>query len=1153
MFFKLGVRSLLRQIGKTLAFFLLLFFVNLFLVLSVSMKVSCTDLLSEADNSFLSIADLDFRGGNYPTENSHDADLMSCAEAQDYEYLSNLPGVKHFEPYVRIRGYAGEYPALVDKHYTDMSVILFKVIGETPYGDISCMLLKNYSTHNYLVEGGYFTLEYGSFTKNGKPLDILKYLKPEHRYIATGEYVSINGTSTFSPAPFVTNQISLTDEQVSILLSSPKSKDVRKFFLTPDILEHEGAYSDFLNEAAEFYETIFDQKFIKNGFYIDVTKNPNVYGDCVYDEDWTASQPELWEKFANDPESVDMDWKNVLYAVSRSYDIMANTLDVVMTDNSEYQRVFHQNTVPLEDGDYYTESDGKNVCLISSVMAYTMKLEVGDSIHLDLHNAATGDDYYNSYFYGAGFKHSGDYVIKGIYKLTEEITDTIFIPVQTFHSEKLSLLFTETGISRSCGSYKLGTFVLENKTAKEFSSLVKGKLYDKCAVTVYDQGYINVAAPLESMHDTSLLLIGICSFTGLSIILLFAYIFVTKQKQTATTMLNLGTGNAKTMRYLMYGAMLPSLFASAAGASAGFFMAESVLIRAHAWAAENSMMDLTFSTIRTSLSQESFQNDFSAKLPVIIFTVAVVFLVCCITCMCFANALVLPRKKSVAPKKRRKTSIPKERRTPPAIKSTKNTNAKSIKDNSNKLMRIFRRVVFVFRHGIRSIFRMPGKSVIVPAVSLAIIILISAFCALLQSYTRSIEQTYKNTEISGEFLTLNGTSNDGLLLTGEMLHEFVEDAEIESYEFSNSEIFYKVISYYDDDENLIPLTDENISSDAMHEVIPDTPFVREKFIGAVLDRSKLVLTTSPHAAPEFYGSGMRNIEYEDGYDDSLFMGDEYVCVVSESFFERTGVPKDCRDLRVSCAIKENREYSFYAIDLKIVGITAENTNRIYAPMGLALLFPQLYDYSYYDIKEGHDWLDLGHPELNTDKNEDDTTPELSDYARISAFSFTLRDGYEVAPMKLYLNEKQYSYPSHIGMIRKCLVINDTELQNTVNSLMRVRGYLEVLYPVIYVIVIAIAFVMSYLLIRTRTTDIAIMRSLGSGKSATFVALFTEQFLPSVTGAGLGVLVMKLMYDSITSLQWVSAGLYMLCYALGLVIAVFAINSVDVLKILSSKD
>ena len=84
-----------------------------------------------------------------------------------------------------------------------------------------------------------------------------------------------------------------------------------------------------------------------------------------------------------------------------------------------------------------------------------------------------------------------------------------------------------------------------------------------------------------------------------------------------------------------------------------------------------------------------------------------------------------------------------------------------------------------------------------------------------------------------------------------------------------------------------------------------------------------------------------------------------------------------------------------------------------------------------------------------------------------------------------------------------LVIDDGQLQRVTAQLRRQIRLLRSLQPVFFVLVAAIGFGLSFLVLRSRRREAAVMRSLGARRSLVFGILFEENALFSLAGTILG--------------------------------------------------
>jgi ABC-type antimicrobial peptide transport system permease subunit len=168
-------------------------------------------------------------------------------------------------------------------------------------------------------------------------------------------------------------------------------------------------------------------------------------------------------------------------------------------------------------------------------------------------------------------------------------------------------------------------------------------------------------------------------------------------------------------------------------------------------------------------------------------------------------------------------------------------------------------------------------------------------------------------------------------------------------------------------------------------------------------------------------------------------------------------------------------------------------------------------------------------------------------------SFELKNKNSISEFKEYLEETGYGSRGKIGQIRKSITIDDNALVLSVSGLQKNVGYMEALYPVIFALVIAIGFVVSYLLTKSRRAELAVMRSMGAGSVRTFFTLFTEQLILCIFGATIGILASLFFTKQFVFEHYISIAIYVACYMAGIVISAMAMNRLNVLKILTSND
>ena len=1120
---KNSIKYLIRQYGRTILFLSLIVFITLILVLAVCMRTSSNKLIKTADSDFLTIAELDYIGENYPDSSSEDKDYNNIIKDTQIDELTKLKHVKGFEQYSKMRAYIGDYAK--SGEYQNYAVIMFRPYEKAIDG-YKCILLKNYYNIGKYPEGCKFTLDSSYFnTKIVSSIDEVSgkitytNVKPviiDRVYIAVGQFFSTRydlSSNVFVPKRFVDSQTKC--DRLNNILKSQSKISASGFYSIANGNNNPFKFISYFNW--DDYENIYcsyskiSKGVFSYGPFIDITNNIDAFNNCIYNDEWIGEQETIFTDTNFIPK-----WQSYLYSVIKSLDVLNNSVNAVLTDNPEYQPVFHQQNSTLESGRFYNEKDGKNVCVISDVMALTLKLNVGDTINIGLHSSNIGDSYESSYSYVSGFRCKKNYKIIGIYDLGSDDEDIIYMPVQAA-DENASLLH-DNSVPAYGTTYKIGTFIIDNSYATKFADYAEKELIKKCKITVYDQGYIELITPLFSLKDTSILIGGICAFVGLSVISLFAYIFITKQERTAEIMLNLGTGKFKTLSYLMFGSSLISLIATMLGAISGYYLSDYMLNFAYNLAAKKSIIDLSYSTLRTGAAAKVFNLDFSTDFKTVLLTGAAVFAVCVIICLIFSYIAIISKHNSG-------------------------------ENKGNAL----RQITHVIRQAVKSIVRNPSRSIIVPAVSLAIVILLSVFCNVLNSYTIKENKIYADSVSVGCFTSLNGkTNNDLLLSTKDVL-----DITLQNF---FSDVNYTCALKYEIYSTTPRNNDGEYGKEKIEQSLIDytitSPYEMEFNQARTFFLPDAIFCTSLEKAPLLSISVPGKISYYEKYNDNSFFSADNICAVSSKTAEKYNLALgDKVKLRCSTISSETGEYLQSVPELTIAAVYTSSSSDIY--VSIPSLKNTTYEFTRNEDKDNEDVKQsvslLSVPTSTGNSIAEAKIDMLNELSRLNSFSFTISDNYKIPDLRKFLSENGYSYPSHIGKYRRALIIDDSALQNSLTNIIKLKTYFEALYPLIFIIIIAISFVVTYLINKTRKQELAIIRSLGAGKARAFFVFFTEQFILAICGTAAGVLISLIILSSISSLMLLSLIIYIFCYLLGTIFAIAVINNMNVFQTLSNKE
>ncbi len=344
-------------------------------------------------------------------------------------------------------------------------------------------------------------------------------------------------------------------------------------------------------------------------------------------------------------------------------------------------------------------------------------------------------------------------------------------------------------------------------------------------------------------------------------------------------------------------------------------------------------------------------------------------------------------------------------------------------------------------------------------------------------------------------------------------------------------------------------------------------------------KDSMVFTTNLMTMPDF-STDAAKLEFIDGYSADVFSSwstddanAQIPCVLPRSIMTQYGcslgdvirISKLWRDgVLMPC---------FNTRDYIIVGEYSSSPTTIYLPFSAVYIDADSdnYDYMFSNICGDimHD-LFIQEEKLSymTEENAPNTLElMISDYAygifrgekpayymlRYNAVSFTLKNLRDLNAFKDTLTDMGFSTVGKISRVRTFMVIDDQVFMDSVNNLTRHIEYMNILYVAIYAISVGIGFIVSYLLTKTRKPEFAIMRSMGTSRSKTFMAFFIEQTLLCIFGVLLAVGASALFYGTLSELQFYSVLGYFGCYIVGIAIAIFAMNKTNVLQILTARE
>lgn len=248
-----------------------------------------------------------------------------------------------------------------------------------------------------------------------------------------------------------------------------------------------------------------------------------------------------------------------------------------------------------------------------------------------------------------------------------------------------------------------------------------------------------------------------------------------------------------------------------------------------------------------------------------------------------------------------------------------------------------------------------------------------------------------------------------------------------------------------------------------------------------------------------------NMVWAEGYDESVFTSSECVCVAPANAWLEPGQQWDC--------LIENQ-----TVTLTVAGVygskyVSRNSGMVY----------------YCPI----DTMKAIHKQLGMEFTYSGMKMELQNLKHLDTFKQQMK--------KLGMSS---------GNAR--LVINDSQLQNVTSQLKRQVRLLESLLPILLVLIAAIGFGLSFLLLRSRRRETAILRSLGMKRSCVFVTLLSETALQTLAGVLIAALAGWYLLGA-EALRLIHLAALILCYLLGGAVAVWKISGINVFNIMTAKE
>lgn len=810
--------------------------------------------------------------------------------------------------------------------------------------------------------------------------------------------------------------------------------------------------------------------------------------------------------------------QKIFFDAAEAYQIINGAVRLVQAEDPAYLEEFSQAEYSVTDGSLYTSADcasGESLCLLPQFMAEKLNLGVGDTISLLALPTGTypvADSYWPS---AEDANYTLTYRICGIISTTSAESQPIFVSD-----------LTKAGSRAGFTGYTLGTLHLENGTTDEQLALLQSQLPDGTVVTVYDQGYSIMHHALTELRGSALELMLLTVAVTLAVLVLFAFLFVGRQRETVQTMYMMGTPRRSVCLYLLVGTGLILLVAAALGSWAATLFGSRLnrLVSGAISAADSAALLYSNTNLGITLAPSA---EVATPAWLLILCAASVVLAGAAICLAFLRRILrLPTKKKARPQPRR-AKAPKEQ------KSSRISGA-------------------VKKYLLLSIRRGGVRTAVVPLICAVMALFLMAMGYALESYQAQRAALDKNTVISGYLTDYGGKSRSGLVV----FHEFVqllEDSDyLEDFGFTCADPYML--------QDLLPQDGE--TTDFVPVEIPAGGFAYENFLSRVKSGARLVYTNDLLSAGEFAGETSVEITWSDGYDQSLFSATQdgvFPDLTLDKHSVRVGtgdgseremwvLPEDPRQL--DCVVST----AFLAKH----GVHLGDSVSLYVCVNGDLLVEQ---YRIVGSIAGVCAADDIFTSLpNATKIYSLLTGTGTQLSRIlaacprdsySGVRFRLSDTSQLQQAKNHLKQTGFSRVHDAARYRAYPIFEDSAYLTSAEKLDSNIAYLQRVIPLAVVLVGLIGAAVAYLMTARRRAEIATLRSLGAYRRTVFAIIVGEQALLCLLGCGLGVLLWRLIAPwSAASLLSVvfSAG-----YLAGTVIAVICMLGSNLLSVLSEKE
>ena len=1098
---KNGIKSTLRAKGRSTLFVILIAVVAIALILSVSIRLYCQNMLAECDNHYTSILQFEYIGANYPDRDIADSQSQSAYKKLAQERNTYEKNVKYFElSQTGLGNIVGFVQVDDNKPYPDCCVLT--VSGFTPvYHHGSTPIAKSDIPTQHICFNT--TTMASTYTLNDKDSFELPTVYNDRE---TGEYwtpIYANGRSDIRylsesdlPSTYVLRDVNSSNYTLVGQIPLRYLRISDKNFYSYDPISD--SYSTEAEILYGYYTTVTDifyasdlqvgtilllttsdgflpekeDSYLIHGLYNKKSGEfslSNFYEGCVEapylklpSQENIANAPDIFFKYAEKYQA-----GNSYVRIEVSHDI--STLEP-----------FHQSYLYLEQG-RFPKSSEENSCVIDGYMATQLGVSLGNNILLTAGHS-NGTDRFDLTLAG----DVKEYTIVGITNSSKDYLGCVWLT----NSDALP--------SSEFYGYMLARAQVENEQGPELCEAIQKCVPNQVRVTLYDQGYSAITEPLQKL-DTIALYVQILSIaSGMVVIILLGYLFVGRQQKSVELLRDLGVTKIQTSLWLLSGGTAISIIGLAfAGVFSKILMRRSIsalfdIVR------QSVQRDLRYSEEKLSIAIEP-PPAYSPPSWIEASIILTLFLAIMVSLFAFLYRVLhgtMSQKKTASYIKRH-------------LKSTRTcTTGKG-----------------VLRYAVLSAKRGGLRSLLVITVSLVLSLTLAVMGTSANDISRQRETFLRNSEITGQVITQSGHSCAGITL-GAQYARLLWNSEM----LSNLNV--SIRWHYWQEENL-PIFKSESEKDSW-----------------ISQQPCLIATNSLSATQEFYYGDSRNVTYLPNWDDSFLAQEQdstilalranhtsltYPAIASDHFLREKGLTLGDHVpvvIRIPC----NNSNIDLDVNLLLVGtFHGQQSQNIYVPLGFWF---------------SPDWL-IGSRDVVSNARRPNIMSRPQDWNEyiiattlFDTCRFTLSSAKDIKDFRQYLDQNDFSEVGIPRSNRTTVQLKDSLFSEMDTELTRYLTLMRVLIPALMFVFALVSFVISLIVVNHRKDEFRLLREIGIARCQVFHLFFIEQFILNLCGSIGGTFIIWIVNTvngrSFTTVWLIMIG-FVLCYAIGSSIAI-AISS-----------